>query len=72
MSKSTKHDPIQGEIVHEYDGIQEADNRLPQWWLMTFYGAVLFSIGYWFYYQEISAVRSCLSAVRSSFLNSCA
>ena len=25
-----KVDPIQGEIVHEYDGILEADNRLPR------------------------------------------
>ena len=30
MSESRKHDPIQGEIIHEYDGIQEADNALPQ------------------------------------------
>lgn len=51
-----KHvDPIQGEIVHVYDGIQEADNRLPMWWLWTFYLAVLFSIGYWFYYEEFEA-----------------
>jgi cytochrome c oxidase cbb3-type subunit III len=55
MSKSKKHDPIQGEIVHVYDGIEEADNRLPQWWLMTFYSAILFSIGYWFYYEEFEA-----------------
>jgi cytochrome c oxidase cbb3-type subunit 3 len=55
MSESKLHDPIQGEIVHEYDGIQEADNRLPLWWLWTFYAAILFSIGYWFYYEEFEA-----------------
>ena len=32
---------------HTFDGIQEYDKRLPNWWLWTFYGAVIFSIGYW-------------------------
>jgi cytochrome c oxidase cbb3-type subunit 3 len=55
MHEEKRHDPIQGEIIHEYDGILEADNRLPLWWLWTFYGAIIFAIGYWFYYEEFKA-----------------
>lgn len=35
---------------HQFDGIQEYDNKLPNWWLGTFVLTVLFGFGYWLYY----------------------
>jgi cytochrome c oxidase cbb3-type subunit 3 len=60
MSDVPKHepDPIQGAILHEYDGILEADNQLPVWWRWTLFTAVVFSAGYWFYYEEFHVGRS--------------
>ncbi len=53
---------------HDYDGIRELDNRLPNWWLMTLWGAVFFAIGYWTFYHGLpigNSLEETLSALKN-------
>jgi cytochrome c oxidase cbb3-type subunit III len=38
-------------IDHSYDGIQELNHPLPNWWNTMFYAGIVFSTGYFIYYQ---------------------
>lgn len=43
------------DMGHDFDGIRELDNKLPNWWLATFYLAIVFSFGYWAWYHILDA-----------------
>ncbi|MCC6416458.1 MAG: c-type cytochrome [Opitutaceae bacterium] len=59
MTNAPKPSPNDDAIrEHVFDGIQEYDKRMPNWWLLTFYGAIVFWIGYWFYVEQSNLLPS--------------
>ena len=56
-----------GEIIlreHEFDGIQEYDQKLPNWWLFTFYGAVVWFVLLWSLYYYTDFMKSDQQIIR--------
>lgn len=39
-------------LDHEYDGIREFDNPTPGWWHLIFFVTVIFSVGYYVFWQH--------------------
>jgi mono/diheme cytochrome c family protein len=65
MAEQDKAAP-EGEIgttAHEWDGIQELNTPLPRWWLWSFYGTIVFAIGYCIAYPAIPLAHRATAGV---------
>jgi cytochrome c oxidase cbb3-type subunit 3 len=58
-------DDVTGTVTtgHEWDGIKELNTPLPRWWLWTFYGTILFAIGYTIAYPAWPMISSATTGV---------
>ena len=48
---------------HEWDGIKELNNPLPRWWLWTFYGCIVWAVGYTVLFPAWPLVSSATSGL---------
>tara|TARA_R100000027_G_scaffold50114_4_gene38793 strand:- start:10339 stop:10908 length:570 start_codon:yes stop_codon:yes gene_type:complete len=67
MSNEEQKDLPKGVVLkeHSYDGIQEYDQRLPRWWLLTLYGAIIFSAVFFMIDKYYSGSESSSERVES-------
>lgn len=42
-----------GTTGHEYDGIREYDKPLPKWWLVIFFGSIVWGVVYWVFFPAM-------------------
>ncbi|MBK1882104.1 c-type cytochrome [Luteolibacter pohnpeiensis] len=54
---------------HEYDGIQEFDQKLPNWWLFTLYIAIGWTVVHWCIYYYTNSIQTDQQRVQAEIVS---
>ncbi len=65
MSDHPKSDDPNSKVVHVYDGIEEEDNQMPNWWLGILYASIVFAYGYWMYFHVADQGETQVAAMQA-------
>jgi cytochrome c oxidase cbb3-type subunit 3 len=57
-------------LDHDFDGIQEYDNRLPNWWLWILWATIIFGVGYWLAFHTYGFAKLPIAAYEHEMENS--
>lgn len=58
--KGQRPDNVEETTGHSYDGIEEYDNPLPQWWFMLFVATIIFALAYLVLYPGLGNYKGIL------------
>ena len=50
-------------VGHEWDGIEELDTPMPRWWVFSFWGTIIWALGYIVLYPAIPMVNSATQGI---------
>ena len=53
-------------LEHDFDGIQEFDSRLPNWWLWILWGSIVFSVAYWLVFHTYGLAKDPIARFEQS------
>lgn len=65
MSSVNQKEHKEDTVIHSVDGIEEYDNKLPNWWLYTLYGTIAFAAVYWYAYETTNMAANPLQAYQA-------
>jgi cytochrome c oxidase cbb3-type subunit 3 len=65
MKDTPEPDRLPPVTIHAvFDGIEEQDNHLPNWWLGILFGSIVFGFGYWFVYETTRSAPGPLATLQ--------
>lgn len=71
QNKNHDLDGVKGNLIidHEYDGIQELDNKPPPWLMWILYGTIIWSVAYMFHFHVFNTGKTQEDELAAEYAN---